>query len=160
MSAPILAPLSDAMHRLAPEWYGGLNSPMYALASTGDLTLNTCTARYYTEGEQLERLSDLWSSLAVECTECAEYAAQRSDRGDARVDDSSDAETLSEAASTAEHNAELLSTAARLEELRSVLRSESISWGELIELQSLAAHIDAGDIELLQAAGVTEGGAA
>lgn len=45
---------------------------------------------------------------------------------------------------------------ARLEYLRGELRSESISYGELAELQSLAAHIDPGDVELLEAAGVPE----
>ena len=44
----------------------------------------------------------------------------------------------------------------RLEYLRGELRSESISYGELAELQSLAAHIDPGDVELLEAAGVPE----
>ena len=44
----------------------------------------------------------------------------------------------------------------RLEELREVLRSESISYGELAELQGLAEHIDPGDVELLEAAGVPE----
>lgn len=45
----------------------------------------------------------------------------------------------------------------RLEELREELRQERISYGELAELQSLAEHIEAGDVELLQAAGVAEG---
>jgi hypothetical protein len=45
---------------------------------------------------------------------------------------------------------------ARLEHLRSQLRTECISLGELIELQSLAGHIEAGDTELLEAAGVPE----
>lgn len=44
----------------------------------------------------------------------------------------------------------------RLEELRQVLRAERISWGELHELQGLAEHIDPGDVELLEAAGVPE----
>lgn len=44
----------------------------------------------------------------------------------------------------------------RLEELRIVLRSESISWGELHELQGLSEHIEEGDVELLEAAGVPE----
>jgi hypothetical protein len=44
----------------------------------------------------------------------------------------------------------------RLEELRTELRSEHISYGELFELQSLAEYIDKDDIELLQAAGVPE----
>lgn len=44
----------------------------------------------------------------------------------------------------------------RLEELRAVLRSESISFGELAELASLAEFIDPGDVELLEAAGVPE----
>jgi hypothetical protein len=46
--------------------------------------------------------------------------------------------------------------ARRLEELRVVLRSESMSWGELHELQSLADYIEPGDVELLEAAGVDE----
>lgn len=45
---------------------------------------------------------------------------------------------------------------ARLEELRAVLRSESMSYGELVELQGLAAFIAEGDVELLEAAGVPE----
>lgn len=44
----------------------------------------------------------------------------------------------------------------RLEELRTELRAERISYGELIELQSLAEHIEPGDTELLEAAGVPE----
>lgn len=44
----------------------------------------------------------------------------------------------------------------RLEELRVVLRSESISYGELAELQGLAEYISEGDVELLEAAGVPE----
>jgi hypothetical protein len=44
----------------------------------------------------------------------------------------------------------------RLEYLRQELRQERISYGELVELQSLAEHIDFGDVELLEAAGVPE----
>lgn len=44
----------------------------------------------------------------------------------------------------------------RLEELREIVRSESISYGELAELQGLAEHIDHDDVELLEAAGVPE----
>jgi len=44
----------------------------------------------------------------------------------------------------------------RLEYLRGELRAEQISWGELHELQELAEHIPAGDVELLEAAGVPE----
>lgn len=44
----------------------------------------------------------------------------------------------------------------RLEYLRGELRAERISYGELIELQSLADEIDPGDVELLEAAGVPE----
>ena len=46
--------------------------------------------------------------------------------------------------------------AARLEELRTELRAERISYGELAELQALADHIQPGDVELLEAAGVPE----
>lgn len=45
---------------------------------------------------------------------------------------------------------------ARLEYLRGELRAERISYGELAELQSLSAHIDPADVELLEAAGVPE----
>lgn len=44
----------------------------------------------------------------------------------------------------------------RLEYLRGELRAERISWGELHELQGLAPYIDAGDNELLEAAGAPE----
>jgi len=44
----------------------------------------------------------------------------------------------------------------RLEYLRTELRAERISYGELIELQSLSEYIDKNDVELLEAAGVLE----
>jgi hypothetical protein len=44
----------------------------------------------------------------------------------------------------------------RLEYLRGELRAERISWGELAELQGLAAHIAPDDVELLEAAGIPE----
>lgn len=44
----------------------------------------------------------------------------------------------------------------RLEELRTILRSENISHGELIELQDLTQYIEEGDVELLEPAGVPE----
>lgn len=44
----------------------------------------------------------------------------------------------------------------RLEELRTELRNEYISYGGLAELHSLAEYIDKDDVELLQAAGVPE----
>lgn len=44
----------------------------------------------------------------------------------------------------------------RLEYLRGELRAASISYGELAELQDLIPHIDPGDVELLEAAGVPE----
>lgn len=46
--------------------------------------------------------------------------------------------------------------AARLEELRAELRAERISTGGLLELQGLAAYIEPGDVELLEAGGVPE----
>jgi len=45
---------------------------------------------------------------------------------------------------------------ARLEYLRGEIRAQRISYGELAELQSLAGHIEAGDTELLEWAGVPE----
>jgi hypothetical protein len=44
----------------------------------------------------------------------------------------------------------------RLEYLRTELRTQCISYGELAELQDLAEYIDPGDVELLEAAGVPE----
>lgn len=44
----------------------------------------------------------------------------------------------------------------RLEELREALRAESISYGELADLQELAPYIEPGDVELLEPAGVPE----
>lgn len=44
----------------------------------------------------------------------------------------------------------------RLEYLRGEIHAERISWGELHELQGLAEHIDPGDVELLEWAGVPE----
>lgn len=44
----------------------------------------------------------------------------------------------------------------RLEELRAEIRAERISWHELHELQGLADHIQPGDVELLEWAGVPE----
>lgn len=44
----------------------------------------------------------------------------------------------------------------RLEELRKSLRAENISYGELSELESLSQHIDKGDVELREAAGMPE----
>ena len=48
------------------------------------------------------------------------------------------------------------STKARLEYLRGELRAERISYAELLELESLIPYIAAGDVELLEAAGVPE----
>jgi len=46
--------------------------------------------------------------------------------------------------------------AARLEYLRGEIRAERISYGEIAELQDLAAWIDPSDVELLEWAGVPE----
>jgi hypothetical protein len=46
--------------------------------------------------------------------------------------------------------------AGRLEYLRQQIQAESISYGEIAELQGLADHIDPADTELLQWAGVEE----
>jgi hypothetical protein len=45
----------------------------------------------------------------------------------------------------------------RLEEIRVEIQNECISYGEIVELQSLVEHIDKNDVELLQWAGVEEG---
>jgi len=44
----------------------------------------------------------------------------------------------------------------RLEYLRAELRAERISYEELIQLQNLIPYIKEGDVELLEAAGVSE----
>lgn len=44
----------------------------------------------------------------------------------------------------------------RLEEFRTAIQSEGISYGELVELQSLAEHIDPSDTLLLEWASVNE----
>lgn len=48
----------------------------------------------------------------------------------------------------------------RLEYLRGEIDGQRISYSELAELQSLAPHIDAGDVQLLEWAGVPEHGEA
>lgn len=44
----------------------------------------------------------------------------------------------------------------RLEYLRGEIKAERISYGEIAELQSLKKYIEAGDVELLEWAGVKE----
>lgn len=44
----------------------------------------------------------------------------------------------------------------RLEEIRTEIQNERISYGEIQELQNLAQYIDKDDVELLQWAGVEE----
>lgn len=44
----------------------------------------------------------------------------------------------------------------KLEYLRSVIKSETISYGEIAELQSLAEYIEPSDVLLLEWAGVRE----
>jgi hypothetical protein len=44
----------------------------------------------------------------------------------------------------------------RLEYLRGELQAERLSYGDIVELQSLSAYIAPGDVELLEAAGVPE----
>jgi len=46
--------------------------------------------------------------------------------------------------------------AERLEQIRAEIRAERISYGELIELQSLSKYIEPSDVELLEAAGIPE----
>jgi hypothetical protein len=48
--------------------------------------------------------------------------------------------------------------AGRLEYLRGEIKAERISYSEIAELQSLAAYIEPGDVELLEWAGVPEQG--
>ena len=44
----------------------------------------------------------------------------------------------------------------RLEEIRTEINKEEVSYGELAELQDLAEYIDDNDVELLELAGVEE----
>ncbi len=44
----------------------------------------------------------------------------------------------------------------RLEQIRTELRAERISYGELYELEALSKHIAPGDVELAEAAGIPE----
>lgn len=44
----------------------------------------------------------------------------------------------------------------RLEYLRGEIKAERISYGEIVELQSLAGYIEPGDVVLLEWAGVPE----
>lgn len=44
----------------------------------------------------------------------------------------------------------------RLEQIRAAIQKRSLSYGEISELQSLADYIDAGDVELLEWAGLPE----
>jgi hypothetical protein len=44
----------------------------------------------------------------------------------------------------------------RLEYLRNQINQECISYGEIAELESLADHIEPGDVQLLEWAGVKE----
>jgi hypothetical protein len=64
--------------------------------------------------------------------------------------------TIQERIEEARKILEYLRIALRLEELRLAIREESISYGEIAELESLSDHIKAGDVELLEWAGVTE----
>lgn len=45
----------------------------------------------------------------------------------------------------------------RLEEIRTEIRAERISYGELFELQNMTEFIEPDDVELLEWAGVPEG---
>ena len=48
---------------------------------------------------------------------------------------------------------------ARLKEFRDMITgNESLSYSEIVELQSLAKYIEPGDVQLLEAAGVPESG--
>lgn len=49
-----------------------------------------------------------------------------------------------------------MDAAERLASIRQSIEDESVSYGEIAELQSLVEHIDPGDILLLQWAGVPE----
>lgn len=57
---------------------------------------------------------------------------------------------------TKKHETDAEYRARRLEELRAAIHAESISYGEIAELQSLAEYIEPGDVELLEWAGVPE----
>jgi hypothetical protein len=78
------------------------------------------------------------------------------DEQDARLEEAATAEGMPERRE-AEQDTEMASEiAARLEYLRGLIEAECISYGEIAELESLAAHIDSADVLLLQWAGVPE----
>lgn len=51
---------------IAVDWHGGQASSLYAIASTGGLTLNTDRTRHMSEADRLELQSDRWARLANE----------------------------------------------------------------------------------------------
>ena len=69
-----------------------------------------------------------------------------------------DYETMTEMNFLIKYGAEIREFTAknRLEEIRTILQNEDISYGELVELQELKGYIEKGDVELLEAAGVPE----
>tara|TARA_R110001592_G_scaffold327353_1_gene608486 strand:+ start:237 stop:392 length:156 start_codon:yes stop_codon:yes gene_type:complete len=49
-----------------------------------------------------------------------------------------------------------MKTEKRLNEIRQSLRDENISYGEILELQTMIKYIDDNDVELREAAGIPE----
>ncbi len=50
----------DEVRAIAADWHGGQASMLYAIASTGGLTVNSRRARYMSPAEHVEALHDLW----------------------------------------------------------------------------------------------------
>jgi hypothetical protein len=71
---------------IAAEWHGGQASEMYAIASTGGLTLNSDRTRSWTDADRLEFQSDRWSRLAGELADPIAAGAVGADAADYCLD--------------------------------------------------------------------------
>ena len=68
---PEPAPLSvvavpDDIIAIAADWHGGLNTALYAIASTGGLTLSPTTTRSKPLTDQYQILGELWTRISDE----------------------------------------------------------------------------------------------
>ena len=68
---PEPAPLSvvavpDDIIAIAADWHGGLHTALYAIASTGGLTLNPTTTRSKQLTDRYQILGELWTRLSHE----------------------------------------------------------------------------------------------
>lgn len=67
MTTPDYAPdVPDEILEIAADWHGGQASELYAIASTGGLTLNPARTRFWSDADRLDFQGDRWSRLAGE----------------------------------------------------------------------------------------------